>query len=513
MALNPIVFTEKVVRSFLRYQLTAYPFADERLLTQMRKLLSLDETRQSPLLKGPYISLSRPFRRGPAIDDLVREGIFHPHMRQRIPPEITRVYGHQEEAIRAIRAGRFTLYRRWFREDSEHSIRLSANAWSCVIPKRPPGSAPSSYINERTGGGPTGTSRSLLGGHGHSVRDGRGPNHPITKANWLEIECLRARQRADYEATRSPWFSAKSAATRCMPPPEEVCSRARSCARLATAQNPADQRQAARTAADPPEGRGALQQRAARFPGVRRNAYIHGRAGRRATCLIRRLRAFCGAEANEHLCVATSATIVDRENPDTSRDFASRFFGVPRDQVATVGEAYCLQTFRNAFYHKALDRKVASERLQAWGGTLALTHEIPAVQPSQEPAGSNKPVNAAEQLLRHLLKAAGFADGVWGKQIKLDQAIGTTTPDVTYAAGHAEADEAIYIYLDGLSGHLHGNPATVAQDRIIRSWLRSHGHEVIEIAVSDLGDEGAMVVTSESWQVTSVLPISRGRED
>lgn len=26
MALNPIVFTEKVVRSFLRYQLTAYPY-------------------------------------------------------------------------------------------------------------------------------------------------------------------------------------------------------------------------------------------------------------------------------------------------------------------------------------------------------------------------------------------------------------------------------------------------------------------------------------------------------
>jgi len=94
MALNPIVFTEKVVRSFLRFQLTAYPFADERLLTQMRKLLSLDETRQSPLLKGPYISLSRPFRRGAAVDDLVREGVFHPHMRQRIPPEITHVYGH-----------------------------------------------------------------------------------------------------------------------------------------------------------------------------------------------------------------------------------------------------------------------------------------------------------------------------------------------------------------------------------------------------------------------------------
>src|SRR3954463_5576940 len=109
MALNPIVFTEKVVRSFLRYQLTAYPFADARLLAQMRRLLSLDQTRRSPLLKGPYISLARPFRQGGAIADLIREGIFHPHMRQRIPSEISHVYGHQEEAIRSINNGRTPL--------------------------------------------------------------------------------------------------------------------------------------------------------------------------------------------------------------------------------------------------------------------------------------------------------------------------------------------------------------------------------------------------------------------
>ena len=51
MALNPIAYTENVVRSFLRYQLIAYPFADPHLHSQMRKLLSLDETRRSPLLK------------------------------------------------------------------------------------------------------------------------------------------------------------------------------------------------------------------------------------------------------------------------------------------------------------------------------------------------------------------------------------------------------------------------------------------------------------------------------
>ncbi len=38
--LNPITYTEDVVRDFLRYQLTTCPFADERLHEQMRRLLS-----------------------------------------------------------------------------------------------------------------------------------------------------------------------------------------------------------------------------------------------------------------------------------------------------------------------------------------------------------------------------------------------------------------------------------------------------------------------------------------
>ena len=44
--------------------------------------------------------------------------------------------------------------------------------------------------------------------------------------------------------------------------------------------------------------------------------------------------------AQETVCVATSATIVDKSNPDAARDFASRFFGVPPGDVETVGEAY-----------------------------------------------------------------------------------------------------------------------------------------------------------------------------
>ena len=109
MALNPVAYIEKVAKSFLRYQLTAYPFSDPDLLEQMRDLLSLDHTRASPLLRGPYVSLSRPFRAGAPVQQLVREGLIHPHLAARIPAQITHLFSHQERAIRAIAEGRTTL--------------------------------------------------------------------------------------------------------------------------------------------------------------------------------------------------------------------------------------------------------------------------------------------------------------------------------------------------------------------------------------------------------------------
>ncbi len=73
--LNLIVYTEKIVSDFLRYQLTAYPFTDAHLYAQMRTLLNLEETRNIPLLKGPYVSLSRVFREEASIQHMVEEGM------------------------------------------------------------------------------------------------------------------------------------------------------------------------------------------------------------------------------------------------------------------------------------------------------------------------------------------------------------------------------------------------------------------------------------------------------
>ena len=109
MPLNPVAYTERIVKSFLCYQLTAYPFSDSRLHAQMRELLSLDETRRSPLLKGPYVSLSRPFREGATVEAMVAEGLLHPHLRERVPQSLATLHSHQEQAIRAIAAGQTTL--------------------------------------------------------------------------------------------------------------------------------------------------------------------------------------------------------------------------------------------------------------------------------------------------------------------------------------------------------------------------------------------------------------------
>ncbi len=154
----------------------------------------------------------------------------------------------------------------------------------------------------------------------------------------------------------------------------------------------------------------------------------------------------------------------------------------------------CLQTFRNGFYHKYLDRTVAADQMTDWGRSLADSHAIPPLQPMQAGAsGDALSVNQAETRLRELMLAAGFTDGIRDEQIVLDPAIGTTTPDVIYRAAHHDEDEGVCIYLDGLSDHIHGNPATAAQDRQIRDWLRGHGYEVIEIAAGELSDRDAMV--------------------
>jgi len=90
-----------------------------------------------------------------------------------------------------------------------------------------------------------------------------------------------------------------------------------------------------------------------------------------------------------------------------------------------------------------------------------------------------------------MLSRAGFPEPQWHKQLQLGRPLGGTQPDCFFP-GDDEADKGVCVYLDGLSAHIHGNPATQVRDRQIREHLRAEHYEVIEIAANQLTDRGAM---------------------
>ncbi|HQJ35878.1 MAG TPA: DEAD/DEAH box helicase, partial [Rhodoglobus sp.] len=335
MALNPIAFTENVVKNFLRYQMTTYAFADERLRGQMRGLLSLDATRRSPLLKGPYVSLSRPFRQGASVEALVEEGLLHPHMRQRIPAAITHLYGHQEDAIRAMAAGKTTLV----------STGTGSGKTECFLYP-----IVSKCLELRDEGAPPGISavivypmnalaedqlmrlRSLLSGTGitFGMYVGKTPEHENEVAG---IRLPQGTSRADYEARLAQVRERGSGET--VFPPEEVCSRE-------AMRTPGGQPRVLLTNVKQLELLLTRQKDVDLFADARLDFLVFdeahtftGAQGAETACLIRRLRAFCGRGAQDSVCVATSATIVDGRDPGAARAFAARFFGVDAEQVVT----------------------------------------------------------------------------------------------------------------------------------------------------------------------------------
>jgi ATP-dependent helicase YprA (DUF1998 family) len=336
--LNPITYTEDVVEDFLRYQLTTYSFADPSLHRQMRQLLNLDQTRRTPLLAGPFISLSRSFRQGPSLRELAEQGVLHPLLAKIADHE--HVYGHQETAIRSIVAGQTTLV----------STGTGSGKTECFLYP-----IISKALELRDSGAPEGISavilypmnalaedqlsrlRELLCGVGISfgLYVGKTPQ-------WAsEVTGFRLPQgasRADYAAKVEELHSQGHPGA--VHPPEECVSREEM-------RTPGKAPRILLTNAKQLELLLTRQQDIDMFAGARLDFLVvdeahtfSGANGAETACLLRRLRSFCGKSVDETVCIATSATIADRNDPVPAIHFASRFFGVGEDKVTVVNEDY-----------------------------------------------------------------------------------------------------------------------------------------------------------------------------
>ncbi len=336
--INPLVYMEKVVRSFLRYQLTTYPFADRRLNDQMRKLLSLEETRDTPLMKGPYISLSRAFASGATVEQLVKEKVLHPHLKQIV--HFPSVYGHQEEAIRAIQSGQTTLVSTGTGSGKSECFLypIISKCLDLRDQKAPAGiCAVIVYPMNALAEDQLGRLRELLAGSGISFGMYVGKT-PEKEADVAGLRLKPGCSRSDYTKALEEIRASGSGVN--VHPPEELCSRARM-------REPGGQPRILLTNVKQLELLLTRQKDIELFDGARLDYLVFdeahtftGAEGAETACLIRRLRSYCGRAANQTVCVATSATIFDPKNPEAARTFASRFFGVKAEAVATVREVY-----------------------------------------------------------------------------------------------------------------------------------------------------------------------------
>ncbi|MCC6316615.1 MAG: DEAD/DEAH box helicase [Gemmatimonadaceae bacterium] len=337
--LNPITYTERVVGDFLRYQLTTYPFADDRLHAQLRRLLSLEETRATPLLKGPYVSLSRSFRRGASVADLVRDGVLHPHLANVSP--YPNVYGHQESAIRSIVQGHATLVSTGTGSGKTEAFLypIISRCLALRDDDAPPGIvAVLVYPMNALAEDQLDRLRALLAGSGvtFGMYIGKTPDRTAD----VPGERLReGASQADYRRAVERARSGRHA--HAVHPPEERVSREEM-------RTPGKQPRILLTNVKQLELLLTRHKDVELFDRAQLEFIVFdeahtfgGAAGAETATLIRRLRAYCGKSPAETVCVATSATIADPvRGPHAGREFAARFFGVPDASVTLVGEEY-----------------------------------------------------------------------------------------------------------------------------------------------------------------------------
>lgn len=340
--LNPIAYSERIVGDFLKYQLTTYPFTDSDLYEQMRGLLNLEETRATPLMKGPFISLSRSFRTGASVGSLVEEGILHPHMVNLIP--FTNLFGHQETAVRHISAGRSVLVSTGTGSGKtecflypiiSHCLRLrdeeAAPGISAVIV----------YPMNALAEDQLGRMRSLLAGTGITFGMYVGKT-PEWKSDVPGVRLPQGASREDYHKRLARLRENREA--RAVHPFEERASREEM-------RTPGEQPRILLTNVMQLELLLTRYRDIELFDGARLDYLVFdeahtfsGAGGSETACLVRRLRSFCGKGTADTVCVATSATIADTRSGSESiragQNFAARFFGIDGANVEIVGEEH-----------------------------------------------------------------------------------------------------------------------------------------------------------------------------
>lgn len=329
MSLNPIVFTKLILDTFLRYQRTAFPFSDPRLAEQARA--ALGESLESHLAKGPFVSLSRPFRLGASVASLVQEGMLHAGMKGVMP--YPSLFSHQEEALRASKQGKHLIVSTGTGSGKTEAF-LAPILDTCLRlrdQQAPQGVvAVLVYPMNALATDQMDRLRKMLRGSGISY--GMWVGNTPDKDAAAEVE--RAPEALNGDELIE-WLDNPKAKVRRVPQEERISEsdlRTRPPRLLLT--NPQQLEMLLTRAKD----QGLFSSGQLRYLVFDEAHTYEGVAGAEVAVLIRRLKAFAGGDIS---CIGTSATLTDPERgTDAAVRFAHRFFGVPKEQIAVIEERY-----------------------------------------------------------------------------------------------------------------------------------------------------------------------------
>ncbi len=336
--INPIQFASQVNTRFLDYQLTAFPLTDPDLAAQARAMLR-GMLGRSPLIQGPYISLSKSFRLGADLRDLAQAGIVHPALPGLAPYPV--LFAHQDETLRQVNAGKHCLIatgtgsgktEAFLYPILDHCLRLrDEGAPEGVV-------AVLVYPMNALAIDQLGRLRRMLVGSGISFgmyvgttatddEDLQSVIHLPADAGPAEYEQQLRRYRDHERIIISPSEERLTEKGMVANPPRLLLTNVYQLELLLT------------------RGKdlGLFIDAPLKFLVFDEAHTYNGAIGAEVSCLIRRLRAFCDKSADDVICIGTSATVTDLSNEEGEQaafQFAHRFFGVDPHRVALVREQY-----------------------------------------------------------------------------------------------------------------------------------------------------------------------------
>jgi hypothetical protein len=338
MAINPIAFARAVNEQFLRYQLTAFPLADESLARQAEESIRGAGSRPTPLIKGPYLSLAKAFRMGPTVQDLVTQGVLHPALPGIV--EYPELFAHQAETLERVLQGFHCLV---------STGTGSGKTEAFLVPIL------DHCLRLRDAGAPDGVVAILIYPMNALAVDQLGRLRRMLAGTNISFGMYVGSTAADEGEIGSDVVRMKVGEGK--PEYRRYVERHRTHDRVVI--SPPEERLTEKEmAAHPPrllltnynqleilltrgKDLGMFVKAPLRFLVCDEAHTYTGAVGAEVACLVRRLRAFCGKGPDEVICIGTSATIIDpAEGEAAGHAFAHRFFGVPPERIALVQEQY-----------------------------------------------------------------------------------------------------------------------------------------------------------------------------